>query len=451
MLNRLSSNRQEDRAISYQSIWGSGDSFAFTTEAGTNIDEITSMRINAFYACVLLISDTISTLPVDSFRRIDGNRIPYRPQPAWVQRPDIDLLRTEHYQQVLISLLLDGNAFVRIYRDQTGQVANLVVIDPSRVQITRTPVTRELLYIIDDNKQYPVTAKDMLHMTEMRKAGELRGISRVTELKDNLGLASALQSFASRFFGQGATTSGVIETPNGLNREQAKELVDGFDSRHKGFRKAHKTGILTGGAKFVRTGVNPDEAQMLDSQKFAVEQIARIFRVPPPMIGITSGGMSYNSVEQQNINFVTHTLRPYIAKMEDAYSTLLPDGAFIRFNVDGLLRGDFATRMNGYSIGSQAGFLSVNDIRRFEDLQPVDGGDVYRVPLANVDLGAASLVETDKRVSMAQKLILSGFDPAGVLAALDLPRISHTGLPSTQLQAIAQIDPTDPESVYGVK
>ena len=451
MLNRLSSNKQEDRAISYQSIWGSGDSFAFTTEAGTNIDQITSMRINAFYACVLLISDTISTLPVDAFQRIDGNRVPYRPQPAWIQRPDVDLLRTEHYQQVLISLLLDGNAFVRIFRDTTGQIANLVVLDPNRVKITRTPVTRELIYIIDENNEYPVTAQDMLHMTEMRKAGDLRGISRVTELKDNLGLASALQSFASRFFGQGATTSGVIETPNGLNREQAKELVDGFDSRHKGYRKAHKTGILTGGAKFVRTGVNPDEAQMLDSQKFAVEQIARIFRVPPPMLGITTGGMSYNSVEQQNINFVTHTLRPYIAKMEDAYSTLLPNGAFIRFNVDGLLRGDFATRMNGYSIGSQAGFLSVNDIRGFEDLQPVDGGDVYRVPLANVDLGAASLVETDKRVTMAQKLFLSGFDPAGVLAALDLPSISHTGLPSTQLQAIAQIDPANPESVYGVQ
>jgi hypothetical protein len=143
-------------------------------------------------------------------------------------------------------------------------------------------------------------------------------------------------------------------------------------------------------------------------------------------------------------------LRPYVAKIEDAYSSLLAEGAFIKFNVDGLLRGDFATRMNGYSIGSQAGFLSVNDIRRFEDLRPVTGGDVYRVPLANVDLGAASLVETDKRVTMAQKLIYSGFDPAGVLAALNLPSIDHTGVPSTQLQQVAQIDPADPASVYEV-
>jgi HK97 family phage portal protein len=442
----------DKRAISFQSIWGSGDSYAFTTDSGAVVDENTSMKITPFYACVLLISDTISTLPVDAFIRRDGNRVPYRPRPVWVQKPDVDLMRTEHYQQVLVSLLLDGNAFVRIYRDSRGDVANLVCLDPQRVTVQRNATTREMEYLIDGSSSSIVSAKEMLHLTEIRKPGALRGLSRVNELKENLGLASSLQSFAARFFGQGSTTSGVIEYPGNLTTEQAKSLQNSFDSTHRGFRKAHKTGILTGGAKFVRTGVNPDEAQMLDSQRFAVEQIARIFRVPPHMIGITSAGaMSYNSVEQQNINFVTHTLRPYIAKMEDAYSTLLPQGAFIRFNVDGLLRGDFATRMNGYSIGSQAGFLSVNDIRRFEDLRPVDGGDVYRVPLANVDLGAASLVETDKRVTMASKLILAGFDPSSVLSALDLPAISHSGVPSVQLQSVAQIDPEAPETVYDVQ
>jgi HK97 family phage portal protein len=452
MLGNLTGGNKEERAISFQSIWGAGDSFAFTTESGANIDQFQAMKINAFYACVLLISDTISTLPVDSFIRRDGDRVPYRPQPSWVQRPDVDLLRSEHYQQVLISLLLDGNAFVRVFRDGRGDVVNLVVIDPYRVRVTRNKLNREIEYIIDEYQEEPVSKRDMIQITEMRKAGELRGMSRVTELKDNLGLSSALQSFASRFFGQGATTQGIIETPMGLNSDQAKQLIDGFDQRHKGYKKAHKTGLLTGGAKFVKTGINPDEAQMLDSRKLAIEEVARIFRVPPHMIGITTpGAMSYASVEQNNINFVTHTLRPYVAKIEDAYSALLPDSAFIRFNVDGLLRGDFATRMNGYSIGSQAGFLSVNDIRRFEDLRPVTGGDVYRVPLANVDLGAASLVETDKRVTMAQKLIYSGFDPAGVLAALNLPSIDHTGVPSTQLQQVAQIDPVAPETVYDVQ
>jgi HK97 family phage portal protein len=264
-------------------------------------------------------------------------------------------------------------------------------------------------------------------------------------------LSAALQSFAARFFGQGASTSGIIEYPASLNEEQAKSLVAAFDNKHSGFRKAHKTGLLTGGAKFVRTGVNPDEAQMLESRKLAIEEIARIFRVPPHMIGVTTAGaMSYASVEQNSINFVTHTLRPYIVKIEDAYSQLLPPSAFLRINVDGLLRGDFQTRIQGYSVGSQAGFFSTNDIRRFEDLPPVSGGDTYRVPLANVDLAAASLVEVDKKVTMAQKLINSGFAPSAVLAALDLPSMTHTGLPPNALQMIASIDPANPESVYEV-
>jgi HK97 family phage portal protein len=449
MLNNLFG--QEKRAISFQSIWGSGDSVSFTTESGTGIDETTSMRINTFYACVLLISDTISTLPVDSFIRREGNRLPYRPRPAWVQKPDIDLMRTEHYQQVLVSLLLDGNAFIRVYRDARGDVANLVCIDPLRVTVQRNPDSREIEYLIDGTNAGKVSAEDMLHITEIRKPGGLRGLSRVTELKENLGLATAMQSFASRFFGQGATTSGVIEFPGALTAEQAKSLQASFDSAHKGYRKAHKTGILSGGAKFTKTGVNPDEAQMLESQKFQVEQIARIFRVPPHMIGVTTpGAMSYASVEQNNINFVVHTLRPYISKLEEAYSTLLPAEAFLRFNVDGLLRGDFTTRIQGYSIGLQAGFYSVNDVRRFEDLRPAESGDQFRVPLANIDLTQANVVEQDKRVSMATRLVQTGFDPASVLSALGLPAISHTGVPSTQLQQVAQIDAQDPSSVYDV-
>ena len=451
MLNNLFT-KTEQRAISFQSIWGAGDTLAFTTTAGTNIDENTAMQISAFYSCVLLISDTISTLPMDTFIRRNGDRVPYRPRPEWVMKPDIDLSRTEHFQQVLVSLLIDGNAFIRIYRDNQGNIINLVVLDPLKVEITRDNVTRELTYRYELERGTLVSKNDMIHLTEISRPGYPRGVSRVNELKENLGLASALQEFAARFFGSGANLSGLIEHPAQLTREQSKDLADSFRGQHKGIRKSHKVGVLSGGAKFVKTEASPDEAQMLESQKFAIEQIARMFRVPPHMIGVTTpGAMSYASVEQNNINFVTHTLRPYITKIEEAYSRLLPRDVFLRINVDGLLRGDFATRMQGYSIGSQAGFLSINDIRRFEDLRPVESGDVYRVPLANVNLAAADLVETDKKVAMAQKLILSGFDPAGTLQALNLPSITHTGVPSTQLQPVAQIDPNNPESVYEVK
>jgi HK97 family phage portal protein len=443
--------QNENRAISFQSIWGAGDTFAYTTDSGANIDESTSMTIGAFYACVLLISDTISTLPVDAFIRRDGSRVPYRPRPEWVIKPDVTLLRSEHYQQVLISLLLDGNSFTRVFRDGRGDVANLVCLDPLRVQVQRNPKNREIEYLIDNGEAGVVPARDMLHITEIRKPGALRGTSRVNELKENLGLASALQSFAARFFGQGATTQGIIEFPGALTREQAKDLQAGFDNAHKGYKKSHKTGVLSAGAKYVKTGVNPDEAQMLDSQKFQVESIARMFRVPPHMIGVTTpGAQSYASVEQNNIQFVVHTLRPYIEKIEYAYSTLLPTEAFLKFNVDGLLRGDYTTRIQGYSIGLQAGFYSVNDVRRFEDLRPVDAGDQFRVPLANINLAEADVIEQDKRVQMATRLVQTGFDPASVLSALGLPVITHTGVPSTQLQQVAQIDAQDPASVYDV-
>jgi len=442
----------EKRQISFQSIWGAGDSIAFQTESSANIDQITSMRISAFYTCVLLISDTISTLPVDSFIRRNGDRVPYRPRPAWIQKPDIDLLKSEHYQQVLVSLLLDGNAYVRVFRDNRGDVANLVCLDPYRVQVQRNFVTKKVEYIIDNHEAGVVPASEMLHITEIRKPQALTGLSRVTELRDNLGLASALQSFAARFFGQGATVNGIIEFPGKLTSEQAKSLQSGFDNAHKGFRKAHKTGILDSGAKYVKTGVSPDEAQMLDSRKLAIEEVARMFRIPPHMIGITTAGaMSYASVEQNNINFVVHTLRPYISKLEDAYSTLLPSEAFMKFNVDGLLRGDYTTRIQGYSIGLQSGFYSVNDVRRFEDLRPVDNGDINRVPLANINLASSDVVEQDKKVAMATRLVAVGFEPASVLKALDLPSMVHTGVPPNALQSVVALNPAEPATVYEVK
>ena len=141
MLGNLGRN-QEQRSISYQKIWGSGADFVSSAESGVPIDQSNAFKLNAFYACVLLISDTISTLPVDCFIRRDGDRYPFRPQPAWVQKPDVDMLRAEHYQQVLVSMLLDGNAFTRIYRDANGDVANLVVLDPIGLLAQRDSMLR---------------------------------------------------------------------------------------------------------------------------------------------------------------------------------------------------------------------------------------------------------------------------------------------------------------------
>ena len=439
--------RKEDRAISFQTVWGAGADLDTVNPSGVNINANTAFEVVAFWSAVSLISDTIATLPVDSFIRQDGNRRPYRPRPAWVDQPDVDMTRQAHYQQVLVSLLVNGNSYTRIFRNGSGDVVNLVVLDPLTVTVRRSALGRKIFIV--DNEDKTLSSDEIIHITDLIQPGSLTGLSRVERLKEALGLSSAMQTFAARFFGTGATTQGIIEFPGNLTPEQAKQLRDGFDSAHRGFRRAHKTGVLSGGATYKQTTVPNDAAQFLESRRFSVEEIARAFNIPLSMMGVP-GTQSYASVEQNAIQFVVHTLRPYIEKLEWAYSRLLPVEAFLKFNVDGLLRGDFNSRITAYSTGLQAGFMSVNDVRKLEDMSPTDGGDQYRVPLANIALTDTGLVAENEKTNMVKALIQVGFDPAETLKAFGLPVIPHTGVPSTQLQAVNTIDPENPESVYGV-
>jgi HK97 family phage portal protein len=446
-------NLFEQRGISFQTIWGGGNDLDVMNQSGTNVNNETVFKVNAIFSAVSLISDTISTLPVDSYIRRDGARFAFRPRPMWVQTPDIDTTKEAFYGSLIVSMLLDGNGFVRTFRDGAGRVVNMTVLNPTKVQIQKNKVGGTVYTYEGESK--PLNKTEIIHIPDVVRPGETRGISRVTALKDNFGLAIALESYAARFFGQGASTNGIIEFPGNLSPEQAKQLVDGFDARHKGFRKAHKTGVLSGGAKYVNTSVENDKAQFIDSRRMAVEDVARAFNIPPHLLGLP-GTNTYSSVEQNNIAFVTHTLRPIVQKLESAFTPLManePGGstAFIKFTLDGLLRGDANSRFSAYSTGLQAGYLTINDIRRLEDLPPVDGGEIIRVPLANVNIDAAELVATDKRVSMAQKLVNSGYDPADVLSVMGLPPIMHTGVPTVQLQGIAQINPEDPTAAYEVE
>jgi HK97 family phage portal protein len=431
MLNNLF----DKRAVSFQTVWGAGIEAGMESNAGVNINGQSAFEIVAFFSAVSLISDTISTLPCDAYIRIDGDRQPYRPKPTWVDQPDVDTTRQAHYGSLVTSLLVYGNSYTRVFRDRNGEVVNLVVLDPNTVEVKRDSIGRKTFVIGNEGKA--LTTDDVIHIIDLAEPGSLVGISRVNKLKDALGVASALQAYAARFFGQGATTQGVIEFPGALTQEQAKNLVDGFDSRHRGWRKSHKTGVLSGGAKYTSTSVPNDQAQFLDSRRFAVEEMARAFNIPLHMMDVP-GASSYASSENNNLQFISHTLRPILEKIEWSYSRLLPTpAAFIKFNFNALLRGDLQSRMNAYSVGTQAGFMSVNDVRRLEDLSPVTDGNQFRVPLANIDLAQTAVVEEEKRVKMAQMLIQVGFDPAETLAGLGLPPIAHTGVPSTQLQPVA--------------
>ena len=216
--------------------------------------------------------------------------------------------------------MLWGNAYVRIFRDpnDVSQIVHLVPLDPTTVQVKRDHITgRKVFTYLGEDRT--LTTDDVLHIVDLPMPGKLEGVSRVDKLGDMLGVADALQSFAARYFSQGSTMAGVIEYPGALTREQAKALAEGFDSRHRGFRNSGKTGILSGGAKFVPTSANNDQSQFIASRQFAVEEVARAFQIPPHMLGVPNT-TSYASVEAQMINFVTNTLRPVIEKIEGAYS-----------------------------------------------------------------------------------------------------------------------------------
>lgn len=427
----------ESRAITPASLFASGFLMPSGTASGVSITQDTALKVNAVYAAVRLISDVCSMLPVDTYIRQNGERRPYRPKPAWVENPDPDgLTRQQFYTQWLVSKLTAHAACVRIIRDSSGDVVALSVLDPRRVQRQRN-AAGQVEYNVDSGR-YILPAEDVIYDSEMIPAGAMMGLSRVDMLKETFGLTQALEVFAATFFGSGTQLSGVIEVPGEVTAEQAGALQDGWEKAHKGVRRSHRPGVLSGGAKWVKTSVAPDEAQMIASREFAVEEVARAFRIAPSLLGSQKpGSVAYASREQDALQFVTYTLLPYLNAIELHLGRLLPGTVFVRFTVDSLLRASLADRYAAYSTGIQAGFLSINDIHRTEDMPPVDGGDEYRVPLTNVNLAAANITEDDMKVSMAVKLINVGYDPASVLSALDMPAIEHTGIPSVQLQ-----DPT---------
>jgi len=449
------SNLFESRAVSFQTIWGSGGDIELQTNSGTYITQDNVWRLAAITGAVNLVASSISTLPMEAWVRRDGQKLLMRPKPDWVNRPDTSFVdRTPFISQIITSLMFDGNAFIRIFRDEEGLPINLMVMNPLDIDVKRNAQGRIVFTYSKTGETFG--QDEMLHIVEsLIQPGHVRGVSRISVLKENIGLGVALESYAQRFFGQGATGNFAITVPTALTPEQAKQMADSVDNRHGGWRRSSKTLVLHSGAQIDDIGIDPERSQALDARRMFVEDICRIWSIPSHKLNLP-GTNTYSSIEQTQIEFVTDTLRPYAALIENALSTLLqvyPNGlgAFVEFNMSALLRGDINSRATAASTAIQGGWLTINDVRQSEGLSKIDGGDVLRVPLANVNIDAADLTATDKKVLMAQRLITVGFEPASVLASLGLPPMTHTGVPSVQLQGVAQIDPEDPTAVYNTE
>lgn len=384
--------RAGERAIKADDYWGKwarGDDIDLgaTTPAGVTVNRTTALSLSAVWASVTLISDAIASLPLDSYIRRDGARRPYRPRPGWIDAPNREQTRVQFLQQALMALLIDGTAYFLTPRDNRGEVIEVWNVHPDYVTPRR--VDGRVVYDVRDPDRpglgATLTEFDMFHVPAFSWPGDLEGISPLEAARRMIGAGLAAQEFAERYFGQGLHAAGVIEVEGELELEQARELKQDFQRLHGGLRRSHLPAVLTSGAKWRPLSVTPEQAQFLESRKFSVTEVARWYRVPPHLIGDVERSTSWGTgIEEQGIGFVTYTLRPWLEKLEQAFTKhLLPPPAFVKFNANGLLRGDFTRRMEGYATARQWGWMSADDIRALEDLPPLpDGaGEEYLVPV----------------------------------------------------------------------
>jgi len=387
---------------------------------GTRVDETRVLGLASAWACVRILADLISTMPLDAYRRDNGERRPYRPggaKPEWLitpmpEEPAVGIQSV--VSEIIVSMYLNGNAFVYAPKDpDTLEPLEVRVLDPRSVTVSRRG--RQVVYTVHHTGGVEGTEfgpETILHIPLIRLPGHDLGISPIEALRNTLSLGLTLDDYAAQFFASASTPSGIIETPASLTADQVKAIKEGWLRHHTGIN-VHTPGVLSGGATFKPLSFRPEDAQLLGSREFTVNEIARIFRVPPALLAVTTpGAMSYGSVEQLSEDFVRFTLRPLAEMVERALSTLIPfPEGFVKFSMDALLRGSTESRFNAYRVGISEGWLSINQVRKWEDMPAIQdsSADSYRMPLNEADSElAAARIRSEIYVS----LVGSGMTPA---------------------------------------
>lgn len=363
--------------------------------SGKNVNEFTAMQTTAVYACVRILSETLAALPLQLYRYTPGGKERVYNHPLYHilhDEPNPEMTSFIFRETLMSHLLIWGNAYAQIIRDKLGRVQGLYPLRPDKMMVCRDE-NGQIYYIYtkttDENPaikpygQVPLRKDEVLHIPGLGFDG-LVGYSPIAMARNAVGMTMACEEYGASFFANGASPSGVLEHP-GVLKDPAK-VRDSWNAVYQGSANAHKVAVLEEGMKYQQIGIPPEEAQFLETRKFQLNEIARLYRIPPHMIGDLEKS-SFNNIEQQSMEFVKYTLDPWVIRWEQAMqkALFLPEEKkqyFLKFNVNGLMRGDYESRMTGYSIGRQNGWLSANDIREMEDMNPVpdeEGGNLYLV------------------------------------------------------------------------
>ena len=375
------------RASPNNSFWGSTYSFFFgTSSSGKAVNERTALQTTAVYACVRILAETIAALPLHTYQHTPGGKEKAAEHPLYYllhSEPNPEMTSFVFRETLMGHLLLWGNAYAQIIRDGRGRVVGLYPLLPNKMIVNRNDQGQLYYQYEKDGFLYILNRHEVLHIPGLGFDG-LIGYSPIAMAKNAIGMAIATEEYGAKFFANGANPGGVLEHP-GVVKDPAR-IRESWNAVYQGSGNAHRVAVLEEGMKFQSIGIPPEQAQFLETRKFQINEIARIFRIPPHMIGDLEKS-SFSNIEQQSLEFVMYTLDPWVVRWEQAIQRALfseneKRQFFMKFNVDGLLRGDYESRMNGYAVGRQNGWLSSNDIRELENLNriPEDaGGDLYLI------------------------------------------------------------------------
>lgn len=358
--------------------------YSHTPTVGVPVDRGSSLGISAVWACVRLLTSAVSRMPMDVLIDDNGTSKKY-PTPRWIRRPIMENPNfgwIQHLEQVMMSLLFEGNFFTLTVRDNSNDVSEVFNLDPMTVEITGTPAAPG--YKVRANGRITeYEPSEILHRPLLTMPGSQRGVSPIEAARMVVGVGLAAQEYQGRFFSQSATPPGYIKVPDG-SKVTIDELKDGWEAKHSGPQNWHRPGVLTGGAEWLPIAISQEQAQFIEQRQFTVNEIARWFGVPPHLVGQVDRTTSWGTgIEEQGLAFIAYSLNDYLVLIEDAYANLVPNPAsFVRFNRNALLRGDAASRGAFYQQLFAVGAINPDGIRAKEDQPPLPNGEgkAYFIP-----------------------------------------------------------------------
>lgn len=421
LINKLFKSRDRPK-IDNRTVGSSYSFYMGGSSAGKNVNERSAMQMTAVYSCVRILAEAVAGLPLHLYRyKEDGGKeraIDNNLYHLLHDEPNKEMSSFIFRETLMTHLLLWGNAYAQIIRNGKGEVVALYPLMPNKMQVDRDE-NGELYYIYtrssDEAKTMEgvtvyLTPRDVLHIPGLGFDG-LVGYSPIAMAKNAIGLAIATEEYGAKFFANGAAPSGVLEHPGTI--KDPSRLRENWNSTFGGSANSGKVAVLEEGMKYTPISISPEQAQFLETRKFQIDEIARIFRVPPHMVGDLEKS-SFSNIEQQSLEFVKYTLDPWVIRWEQSLSRALFNEDekrkyFFKFNLEGLLRGDYESRMSGYAVARQNGWMSANDIRELENMDKIpaeDGGDLYLINGNMLPLNKAGAYANIEKEDTADEEIL---------------------------------------------